>query len=103
MDSISECRLDGDFGCDMGVDVGTDFGVAVGHAHGHGHRAVGATTAIAAPVPGPIIGTPQPLEHEMSLGMDPELECDPIDQGAIGTWYHGDYYHRTGAFGGDQG
>ena len=47
MDSISECRLDGDFGCDMGVDFGTDFGVAVGHGHGHGHRSVDATAAAA--------------------------------------------------------
>ena len=93
MDSISECRLDGDFGCDMGIDFGTDFGVAIGHAHGHGTRGGGPA------VPGPVIWTPQPLAPEWNLGMDPELECDPIDQGAIGIGYHGDYYHRTGAFG----
>ena len=101
MDSISECRLDGDFGCDMGVDFGTDFGVAVGHGHGKGHRAVDATAAIAAPVPGPVIGVPQPLGEEWNLGMDPELECDPIDQGAIGANYHGDSFYRPGAFGRD--
>jgi hypothetical protein len=98
MDSISDMRLEGDFGCsDVGVEFGTDFGVSFGTDK----PGVPAAAAAIAPVsvgPGPVA----PLQPEMNLGMDPELECDPLEQGAISvTQLNGNYRYIPGRFGQD--